>query len=306
VNARPLTDWSAWWQILRAANIFTAISNVIAGFLLVQGNWQPLVPLFLLMLASVMLYEAGMVLNDVCDAKLDAKERPERPIPLERITQSSALRAGVGLLVGGIMAAHFVSFMTKQWQTAQVSFALAATIVGYNVGVKSTRFGPLAMGGCRMMNVLLGASVAGTLATGITSIWLFAWGTFFHTYGLTRIARHEADSIDNVDLWIGSAAVILCPLWIAGLPLTLADPQISLFFWVVICFSLLFGEAFLAYRLVNSPNQAILRSTVGTLIKLFIVIDAGVSALAAGWLAGLVVFSLLVPTWLMARRIPMT
>ena len=31
---RPL----AWWQLLRAANVFTAASNVIAGFLIVQGQ----------------------------------------------------------------------------------------------------------------------------------------------------------------------------------------------------------------------------------------------------------------------------
>ena len=306
MNLSARTDWPAWWQILRAANVFTAISNVIAGFLLVQGKWQPLGPLFMLMLASVLLYEAGMVLNDVCDAKIDARERPQRPIPANRITKSSAKWVGCTLLVGGVVAAHLVSFVTGQWQTAQISVALATTIVGYNVGVKSTRFGPLAMGGCRFLNVLLGASVAGTLTTGITAIWLFAWGVFFHTYGLTRIARHEADSIDNVDLWIGSAAVILCPLWIAGLPLTLEQAQISTLAWIAICLTLLSSEVYLAYQLVNAPNQASLRTAVGTLIKLFIVIDAAVSALAVGWLAGLTVLSLLVPTWLLARRIPMT
>jgi 4-hydroxybenzoate polyprenyltransferase len=306
VNAPLQTDWSAWWQILRAANVFTAISNVIAGFLLVQGNWQPFGPLLLLMLTSALLYEAGMLLNDVCDADLDAKERPERPIPSGRIAKSSAKRVGSALLLGGVTIAIAVSVVTSQWQTNQIALALAATIVGYNVGVKSTRFGPLAMGGCRMMNVLLGASVAGTLTTGITSIWLFAWGVFFHTYGLTRIARQEANSIDNVDLWIGAAAVILCPLWIAGLPITLDQTRISTTAWIVICIALLISEAYLAYQLIYSSDQAIVRSTIGTFIKLFIVIDAAVSALAAGWLAGLAVLSLLLPTWLMARRIPMT
>jgi 4-hydroxybenzoate polyprenyltransferase len=296
----------AWWQILRAANVFTAFSNVIAGFLLVQGTWQPLGPLFLLLLTSALLYEAGMVLNDVCDAKIDAKERSERPIPSSRITKSSAQWVGIALLVAGVVSAILVSVVTDQWQTVQISLALAGTIVGYNVGIKSTRFGPLAMGGCRFLNVLLGASIAGNLTTGITAIWLFAWGIFFHTYGLTRIARHEADSIDNVDLWIGSAAVMLCPLWIAGLPITLDQTQISTLAWIAICLTLLSGEAYLAYHLVISPNRASLRTAVGTLIKLFIVIDAAVSALAIGWLAGLAVLSLLVPTWLMARRIPMT
>ena len=121
--ARCQIDWPAWWQILRAANVFTAISNVIAGFLLVQGDWQPIGPLLLLMLASALLYEAGMVLNDVCDAELDAVERPERPIPSGRISRHAALRVGIGLLVGGVFIAVAVSAFSKQWQT--VLFAVA-------------------------------------------------------------------------------------------------------------------------------------------------------------------------------------
>lgn len=306
MNDFARTDWSAWWQILRAANVFTAISNVIAGFLLIEGGWQPLGLLVLLMVASALLYEAGMVLNDVCDAQLDAKERPERPIPSGRISKAAAKRVGIALLVGGVACAHLVSVVTRQWQTAQVSLALAATIVGYNVGLKSTRFGPLAMGGCRFLNVLLGASIAGTLATGVTAIWLFAWGIFFHTYGLTRIARQEADSIDIVDLWIGSIAVLLCPTWIMGLPLTLDQPHISTIIWVFLCLLLLACAGLLVYRLVNSPEQTLVRRSVGQLIRSFIVIDAAVSALAAGWPAGLAVLSLYLPTRLMARRIPMT
>jgi 4-hydroxybenzoate polyprenyltransferase len=306
VNSRADIDWSAWWQILRAANVFTAITNVIAGFLLVQGTWQPLGPLLLLMLASALLYEAGMVVNDVCDAEIDAKERPERPIPSGRILKSTARSVGIALLMAGVSAAVAVTLVTSQWQTAQVSMALAATIVCYNIGVKSTRFGPLAMAGCRMLNVLLGASIAGTLATGITAIWLFAWGVFFHTYGLTRIARQEVDAIDNFDLWIGVAAVLLCPLWIAGLPVALDDPQVSLAAWITICLALLGSEVYLAYQLAISPDQIVVRCSVGVLIRRFIVIDAAVSALAGGWPAGLAVLSLYIPTWLLARRIAMT
>jgi 4-hydroxybenzoate polyprenyltransferase len=306
VIASARTDWSAWRQILRAANVFTAISNVVAGFLLVQGDWQPAGPLLMLVLASVLLYEAGMVLNDVCDAELDAKERPERPLPSGRISRQTAQNVGVGLLLGGVAAAFVVTLVTAQWQTAQVSVMLATLIIGYNTGVKSTRFGPLAMGGCRFLNVLLGASVAGTLTTGITSIWLLAWGVFFHTYGLTRIARQEVDSIDNFDLWIGIAGVLLGPVWIAWLPFTIDEPQLSTLAWVALCLSLLGGEAYLAYRLVTSPDQTRVRSAVGTLIKLFIVIDAAASALAAGWQAGIAVLCLLIPTFLLARRIPMT
>ena len=306
MNTLAAIDWTAWRQLLRAANVFTAISNVIAGYLLVMHGWHPWGPLLVLMLASVLLYEAGMVLNDVYDAELDKKERPERPIPSGKIARTTAHRVGIALLVAGVAMAQLVSVLTNQWQTSLVSIALAATIIGYNVGLKSTRFGPLAMAGCRMLNVLLGASIAGNLATGITAIWLFAWGTFFHTYGLTRVARQEADSFDHVDLWVGSAAVLLVPLWLIGLPITLGEPRLGILFWIALCLGLIGYELWLARRLIAMPTQKVVRQTVGSLITLFIVIDAGVSALAAGWLAGAIVLSLLVPTRLLARRIAMT
>ncbi len=304
-SSRPI-DWPAWWQILRAANVFTAASNVIAGYLLINRGWQPLTPLLLLIVASVMLYEAGVVLNDVCDAALDAKERPERPIPAERISKQAAKWVGMSLLAGGVFVAYVVSWLTHQWLTTQIALALAATIVGYNVGLKSTRWGPLAMAGCRMMNVLLGASIAGTMSGDWSSAWLLAWGLFFHTYGLTRIARHEADSIDHLDLWAGCIAVILTLFWIVGLPLAMEATAVSLKAWFLVWLALLSWEISLAYTLLMAPNQMSVRQTVGSLIGAFLLIDAAVATLAAGWMAGLIVLSFWIPTKLLARRIAMT
>jgi 4-hydroxybenzoate polyprenyltransferase len=209
-------------------------------------------------------------------------------------------------LVGGVLIAQVVSWLTKQWLSTQIALALAATIVGYNVGVKATRWGPLAMAGCRMMNVLLGASVAGTMADGWSSAWLLAWGLFFHTYGLTRIARHEADSIDHLDLWAGSVAVILALFWIVGLPLAMEATAVSLKAWILVWLALLSWEIYLAYTLLTSPSQMSVRQTVGSLIGAFLLIDSAVATLAAGWMAGLIVLSFWIPTMLLARRISMT
>src|SRR2546429_3915285 len=42
--------------------------------------------------ASVCLYWAGMAANDWADRELDAKERPERPIPSGRVSPGTAVR----------------------------------------------------------------------------------------------------------------------------------------------------------------------------------------------------------------------
>jgi hypothetical protein len=48
------------------------------------------------------------------------------------------------------------------------------------------------------------------------------------------------------------------------------------------------------------------RQTVGSLIGAFLLIDAAVATLVAGWVAGLIVLSFWIPTKLLARRIAMT
>ncbi|EWM68193.1 transferase, partial [Micromonospora sp. M42] len=52
--------------------------------------------------ASVLLYWAGMAANDWADRRLDAVERPERPIPSGRVRPSVALGVASGLTAAGL------------------------------------------------------------------------------------------------------------------------------------------------------------------------------------------------------------
>ncbi|WP_344980642.1 UbiA family prenyltransferase, partial [Streptosporangium fragile] len=51
--------------------------------------------------ASVLLYWAGMALNDWSDREIDAVERPERPIPSGRVSPRGALGLAAGLTGAG-------------------------------------------------------------------------------------------------------------------------------------------------------------------------------------------------------------
>ncbi len=180
----------AWKQLLRLGNVFTAASNVVAGFLIVRGAWTPGVLLALLVTASIMLYAAGMVLNDAFDAMLDARERPERPIPSGRIRRSTALTVGWLLLSGGLALSLFATAFNSHAAPLAVAACLAMTIVLYDAGLKSTPAGPWAMGWCRMLNVLLGASAASHLGQHLV-VWAYAVGIGLYTVALTYIARRE-------------------------------------------------------------------------------------------------------------------
>ena len=64
----------AWAQLVRIPNTLTACADVLAGFTLVAGQWWTVtgitLPLVIVSIASICLYWAGMVLNDVNDIEI--------------------------------------------------------------------------------------------------------------------------------------------------------------------------------------------------------------------------------------------
>ena len=93
----------AYLELLRPANVVTALGDVLAGFAIAGLRHPERLPW--LLLSSCCLYAGGVVLNDVFDRDLDRVERPERPIPSGRVSTRKAAALGGGLLGGGVAAA---------------------------------------------------------------------------------------------------------------------------------------------------------------------------------------------------------
>lgn len=301
--ARQRFDWLAWWQLVRVANVFTALGNVIAGFLIVEPDGQPWQALALLLLSSSLLYSAGMVLNDVCDAQLDARERPERPIPAGRVAWRHALILGCFLLAGGVFAAWLAALYTSHWNSWIVAMVLAMTIISYSTRWKTTALGPWVMGVCRMMNVLLGASIAPDLGQE-PAAWLWAIAVGLYTVGLTYVARHEVDAADRRGFDTGLVLILAGLLAASCLPVVLAVHRLSLLAWYAIWLLLIGWLAILMRKVRDDQRPEAVRKTVGLLISQFLVLDATACTLAAGPVAGLAVLSLLVLTRWLARWTP--
>src|SRR4051794_19149635 len=110
-----MTRIKPYLQLVRLPNLFTAAADSLAGWLIVRGSleeprrWVPLV------LASVAIYAAGIVLNDVFDFEIDRVERPNRPLPSGRVSRRFAAWAGgIALVLGPCLAAlsgSMVSFV---------------------------------------------------------------------------------------------------------------------------------------------------------------------------------------------------
>ena len=124
----------AWLQLVRLPNLFTAAADVAAGFLFTHAvlTDRDVLPMALLVVASVLLYAAGVVLNDVFDYGLDCRERPERPFPSGRISLAAARCAGWGSLFAGLGLAGATAILGGDLRPGLVALGLAAVVVAYD------------------------------------------------------------------------------------------------------------------------------------------------------------------------------
>jgi len=81
----PAAKLLAYLRLFRLPNVFTAMADVAMGFLFVRQSLEPISMFACLLVASSLLYTAGMVLNDVFDYEVDRQERPQRPLPSGQI-----------------------------------------------------------------------------------------------------------------------------------------------------------------------------------------------------------------------------
>jgi 4-hydroxybenzoate polyprenyltransferase len=118
-------------RLIRPPNVFTAFSDAAAGLLVLRGLGIALPAHALAIIAaSGCLYLAGIVLNDVLDRDIDARERPRRPIPSGQVDLGFAAVLGVGLLVVGVVIAWWIGR-----SAGLVALALAGSIVAYDAGL---------------------------------------------------------------------------------------------------------------------------------------------------------------------------
>jgi 4-hydroxybenzoate polyprenyltransferase len=197
-------------QLCRLPTVFTAMADIFLGYLLVHrgivtGDGR-LGEFLALLAASSCLYLSGMVWNDVFDREVDGQERPGRPIPSGRVPLKNAVVLATALMVLGIGCALLPSLFDRHTsgealsQPAPVCVALllAACVLTYDSRLKRRGFGPLgplAMGTCRMLNVMLGASALGAEFVDrflTTPLMMVPVGLGVYITGVTWFARTEA------------------------------------------------------------------------------------------------------------------
>ena len=281
-------------RLMRPANIVTSVSDVLAGvaisgfltsFHFTTGNLSPII---LLCTSTIGLYGGGVVFNDVFDSALDKVERPERPIPSGLIPIKQASILGIILLLIGIITAFRVNEIS-----GLLSVSIAAAALIYNKWSKHHSLaGPLNMGLCRGLNLLLGISI---VTVALNQWWLIAFVPIIYIAAITMISKGEVHGGNKSVLYF---AVILYSIVIAAI-LLLA--YLNAEFWGTIIFLLpfslmIFSALIKTIRLPLPKNIG--KAVKAGVIALILMNAAWAAAFGAIVLAFLIVLLLPLSLWL--------
>jgi 4-hydroxybenzoate polyprenyltransferase len=234
-----------------------------------------------------------MVLNDCFDRDVDARERPQRPLPSGAVPIETAWRLGLSLLVTGVVLAGFAGR-----QSLMIAAVLAATILGYNGALKSTWAGPLLMGFCRYLNWLLGLSVT---ALGV-SHWMLPLPVLVYVAALTVLSRSEAGGADRRSTVLAASGLVIAGLSIFALwrDEVLAGPAV-----VPLTAAALAAALYVVARSERAGSPGAVQRAVGLLILGMIPLDV-LLVLGRGIWWGLGLLLLMLPGRWLGRRLYVT
>jgi 4-hydroxybenzoate polyprenyltransferase len=310
-ESRPTPSWRTWLQLLRAPNLFTVPGDPLAGFLLTMGGGVN-VRLALAIGASLCFYSHGLLVNDLADLAEDRRERPNRPLP------SGAASPRIVVIVAAILAVVGLAFcLAVNRDTLIIGFILLAAILVYNLWSKKIAVvGPLNMGACRGLSVILGATAGIQEVTlpdgGLAAAWsvllplaFFAGlGMTLYIAAVTHLARIETQAnppeVPRALPFVGLVAVVLTFFFIAvdrhGQLLSSAN------IWMYLISAYTLYAGFKIYRrLIRTPAPPI-PPIIGQLIRLLLPLQA-LFCVASRSVAGGIAAAVLLLLWPVSRNV---
>lgn len=277
-------------RLVRLPALPTALADVCLGALATgaltsAAGWARF---SVMLLASSCLYMSGMVLNDYFDEDDDRRHRPERPIPSGEISSRSALLIALGLMTVGLTLASLVA----SWLLA---LALVLAIWLYNGLLKSTPVGPITMGLCRGLHVLLACSLVGPAWERLPIHLALTVGVY--VAGVTWFARHEEKHSPRSEL-AGAGVVVLAAL-VLGLAVpvyAVANAASPFFPYLLVLLGFLLGTT--VWRAYKDPRPEQVQAGVKQLLLGLILLDAVLASGAAGTVGLLILVLALPALWL--------
>jgi 4-hydroxybenzoate polyprenyltransferase len=293
-------------RLTRPANIVTAISDILAGISIAVysfgNNWNQLsiVPVFLLIISTIGLYGGGVVFNDVFDTELDKVERPERPIPSGLISLRTAILFASILLFTGIAAASIIHSEGLFSVSSFLAIAIAVAAIVYDRWGKHHNFlGPLNMGFCRGLNLLLGMSI---FPSAVQQYWFIGFVPVLYIAAITMISRGEVHG-GNKNTLYGAAlmyfVVITSIVLISFINNTLVYTMVFLLLFAILIFPPLL-------RAIHKPTGAAIGKSVKAGVIALIAMNAAWAACFGAFYFALLIVLLLPLSLLLAKLFAVT
>ena len=271
---------------MRPANLITAFADILAGMAIAGLHfttdnylWGSAI---LLSISTVGLYGGGVVFNDVFDATLDAIERPERAIPSGRVSKRDASFLGISLLFIGISTAFMVSQISGM-------FAIIISILALfydRFGKHNNLFGPINMGLCRGVNLLLGISI---IEQSLTAWWWVSIVPIIYISAITMISRGEVHGGNKNHLYFAGFLYALVSIFQCFVAYQLGSFTLTILF-VLLHIYLIFKPLTQA---INNPIGSNIGKAVKAGVLSLIVMDAAWVAASGNWALAIFVLILL-------------
>ncbi|RYY23216.1 MAG: polyprenyltransferase [Chitinophagaceae bacterium] len=278
---------------MRPANVVTSVADVLAGiaisgYFLFNISDVQFFPVILLCISTIGLYSGGIIMNDVFDAELDAKERPERPIPSGLISKQAATIFGGICFFIGLFAAGLYSD-SSQYLAAAIMIACLI----YDRFLKhSAVFGPLNMGLCRGLNLLLGVSI---IPSNIHLWWYLAIIPIVYIAAITMISRGEVHGGKKNTLYFATILYVLVIGSVLYFALSNDNLPLTIAFLAPFAF-MIFKPLFKAIENPIGPNIG--KAVKAGVIALILLNAAWASAFGVWQLALIIVILLPLSMWL--------
>ena len=277
----------AYLQLVRAGTLLSPGADVAAGLCLAGLPWSA--DAGRAVLASICIYAAGMVFNDHADRRLDATQRPERPIPSGRIAPTTALLLGLTLMASGLVLAPFKLYYA----------VIAGLVLAYDYVVKSSAIaGALNMGTLRALNLAAGAvAVSGAAPPRVVVIAAAAYGVYIIAVTFLGILEDHRQVPARAVISLQLVPPLCASLALLGMPEPW--PAAALAFGLTILFMA-------RMRKIETWNQKAIRGSM-TWLLLGTMLYTGLLCMSAGRLLECAaVLAAVMPARWISRRIALT
>lgn len=276
--------------LMRLANVVTAVADVLAG-IAISGYFSSAgdyYPVLLLCISTIGLYSGGIIFNDVFDAGLDAIERPERPIPSGMVSVEAATAFAILFFSIGVGAAALF-----QPLSFQIAMLIVLACLSYNRWAKHyTIWGPLNMGLCRGLNLMLGVSI---LAPAIADWWFLGLIPLIYIASITIVSRGEVHGGNKKMLSIAAilyAVVIVSILWVSA---SMQNLWLTLLFLIPLVL-MIFRPLLKAFKLPSAENIG--KAVKAGVIALILLNASWAGAFGIWQVASIIILLLPLSLWL--------